>query len=100
MRSRAGPGWTEEGNENRAELQGPAMSTTEQTGQGKTMVAYQEQDRSYLLECQHCKGVSVLATVRSEQRAREVATRWGWKLQTERGDLCPRCEGLRQYGLL
>ena len=64
------------------------------------MVEYQSGSQSYVVKCTHCGGLALVTTVHTDQRAKEIAMRWGWKLQTDLGDLCPKCDGLRQFGLL
>ena len=64
------------------------------------MFGFQERLQAHALQCDHCGTYDAITTTRDPHRARQVAERWKWVLDTPLGVLCPRCAGIWKAGML
>ena len=64
------------------------------------MFNYQEKVQAHSLQSDRCGVHSLITTTKDQDRARQIAERWKWVFDTPRGDLCPRCAGVWQLGML
>ena len=78
----------------------PGGKTQDQNWRSEKVFTYQETRHAHALQCDRCGAQDFITTAKDERRARDIAERWGWALETPRGDLCPRCTGLWKAGML
>jgi hypothetical protein len=78
----------------------PGGKTHGKNRRREKMFTYQDMKHAHALQCDRCGAQDFILTAKDEGRAREIAERWTWALETPRGDLCPRCAGLWKAGAL
>ena len=78
----------------------PRGKTQDQNWRSKKVFTYQGTRRAHALQCDRCGAQDFITTAKDERRARDIAARWGWVLETPHGDLCPQCAGLWKAGVL
>lgn len=61
------------------------------TGGVKRLITYVARHGFYLVECDRCGHQTTVTTARTEQRAIEIAARWGWTSSGGQSHFCPRC---------
>ena len=64
------------------------------------MITHVPKQHHYLVQCDRSGHQMHISTARTEQRVKEVATRWGWAFETAHGDLCVRCTKLWKAGMI
>ena len=68
---------------------------------GGILIEYQEYTNSYLLACEKCGRNDTVATARTLDQAKQIAsTVFKWSMDTPLGVLCPSCTVLWREGVL
>ena len=64
------------------------------------MIQHTIERQRYQFTCDKCGRQSVTVGAETEERAKEMAGRLGWALETDCGDLCQRCKKTWHAGSL
>ena len=67
---------------------------------GTQLFKYRETTQAHVLQCDRCGTQELITTAADPLRARQIAERWRWVLDTPLGDLCPGCAGVWRAGAL